>query len=87
MDIRIDGPFWLLLLIPIAIYMAYTWKSSAMRFVSKGTILFALRSTAIVALVFALAAPYVTLRANEEQILFVVDRSMSIAGEIGRAHV
>ena len=43
-------------------------------------ILFALRCTAIAALVFALAAPYLTLRANEEQILFVVDRSVSIAG-------
>ncbi|WP_342509124.1 VWA domain-containing protein [Sporosarcina sp. FSL K6-2383] len=80
MDIRIDEPLWLLLLIPIALYMAYTWKSSAMRFLSKGTILFALRCTAIAALVFALAAPYLTLRANEEQVLFVVDRSVSIAG-------
>lgn len=80
MDIRIDEPFWLLLFIPITIYMAYTWKSSSLRFLSKGTILFVLRCTAIATLVFALAAPYITLRANEEQILFVVDRSMSIAG-------
>ena len=34
---------------------------------------------AIVLLVLALAIPYVTLRADEEQILFVVDRSVSIA--------
>ncbi|WP_203246071.1 VWA domain-containing protein [Sporosarcina beigongshangi] len=80
MDIRIEEPLWLLLLIPIAFYMAYTWKSSAMRFFSKGTILFALRCMAITALVLALTAPYLTLRANEEQILFVVDRSVSIAG-------
>ncbi|MFJ7932983.1 VWA domain-containing protein [Sporosarcina sp. NPDC096371] len=80
MDIRIDQPLWLLLFVPIALYMAYSWKSSAMRFRSKGTILFALRCAAIMALVFALASPYMTLRANEEQILFVVDRSVSIAG-------
>ena len=80
MDIRIDQPLWLLLFIPIALYMAYTWKSSGMRFVGKGTILFVLRCTAIAALVFALAAPYMTLRADKEQILFVVDRSVSIEG-------
>ncbi len=84
MDIRIDQPLWLLLLIPIALYMAYTWKSSSMRFIGKGTILFVLRCTAIAALVFALASPYVMLRINEEQILFVVDRSVSIerAGDV-----
>ncbi|WP_342512757.1 VWA domain-containing protein [Sporosarcina sp. FSL K6-1522] len=80
MDIRIDQPLWLLLLIPIALYMAYTWKTSMMRFMSKGTILFALRCAAIAALVFALAGPYVTLHADEEQVLFVVDRSVSIGG-------
>ena len=79
MDIRIEQPLWLLLLIPIALYMAYTWKSSGMRFIGKSTILFVLRCMAIVLLVLALAIPYVTLRADEEQILFVVDRSVSIA--------
>ena len=79
MDIRIEQPLWLLLLIPIALYMAYTWKSSGMRFIGKSTILFVLRCMAIVLLVLALAIPYVTLRADEEQILFVVDRSVSSA--------
>ena len=79
MDIRIEQPLWLLLLIPIALYMAYTWKSSGMRFIGKSTILFVLRCMVIVLLVLALAIPYVTLRADEEQILFVVDRSVSSA--------
>ena len=74
---ELSNRLWLLLLIPIALYMAYTWKSSGMRFIGKGTILFVLRCMAIVLLVFALAIPYVTLRADEEQILFVVDRSVS----------
>lgn len=80
MDIRIEQPQWLLLLIPIALYMVYAWKSSGMRFIGKSTILFALRCMAIALLVLALATPYVTLSADEEQILFVVDRSVSIAG-------
>ena len=79
MDIRIEQPLWLLLLIPTALYMVYAWKSSGMRFVEKRTILFALRCLAIALLVLALATPSVTLRADEEQILFVVDRSVSIA--------
>lgn len=78
MDIRIDQPVWLLLFIPIALYMGYTWKSSGMRLIGKGTILFVLRCTAIAALIFALATPFITLRADKEQILFVVDRSVSI---------
>ena len=78
MDIRIDQPLWLLLFFPIALYMAYTWKLAGMRLVGKGTILFVLRCTAIAALIFALATPFITLRADKEQVLFVVDRSVSI---------
>ena len=82
MDIRIEEPLWLLLFLPIAIYMSYTWVSSGMRFKQRGSILFALRSIAVVLLVFALASPYMTLRVAEEQVLFVVDRSASIE-EVG----
>ena len=78
MDIRIDQPLWFLLFIPIALYMAYTWKSSGIRLVGKRTILFVLRCTAIAALIFALASPFLTLRADKEQIMFLVDRSVSI---------
>ena len=80
MDIRIDEPFWLLLLIPIALYMAYTWKSSGMRFIEERNNSLRSASMAIAVLVFALPSPYVTLRMEEEQILFVVDRSVSIEG-------
>ena len=83
MDIRIEEPLWLLLLVPIALYMAYTWKSSNMRFASKRTILYALRSLVILCIVFALTIPYVMLPDDEEQIVFVVDRSVS-AEEVGQ---
>ncbi|WP_252503746.1 VWA domain-containing protein [Sporosarcina sp. Marseille-Q4943] len=83
MDIRIEEPLWLLVLIPITLYMAYAWKTSNMRFVQKGTILYALRSLVILCIVFALTVPYVLLPDNEEQIIFVVDRSVSVE-EAGR---
>lgn len=78
MDIRIEEPLWLLLLVPIALYMAYAWKSSNMRFARKGTILYALRGLVILCIVFALTVPYMLLPDDEEQIIFVVDRSVSI---------
>lgn len=80
MDIRINQPLWLVLLLPIALYMAYSWKASGMRFIRKETILFALRCMTVFTLVLALASPYLTLRVEEEQVLFVVDRSFSFAG-------
>ena len=49
-----------------------------MRVRGRGMLLFVLRSIALGALVFALASPYVNLRVEEEQVLFVVDRSISI---------
>ena len=84
MDIRIEEPLWLLLLVPIALYMAYAWKTSDMRFASKGTILFVLSELVIFCIVFALTAPYVMLPDDEEQIVFVVDRSVS-AEEAGKS--
>ncbi|MFS0688254.1 VWA domain-containing protein [Sporosarcina sp. 179-K 8C2 HS] len=84
MDIRIEEPLWLLVLIPVTLYMAYAWKTSNMRFAQKGTILYALRSLVILCIVFALTVPYVMLPDDEEQIIFVVDRSVSVeeAGQV-----
>lgn len=84
MDIRIVEPLWLLLLVPIGLYMGYTWKASKLKVISKGAILFVLRSAVIISLVFALTVPYINLPHKEEQILFVVDRSVSIedAGQL-----
>ncbi|MHA6258545.1 VWA domain-containing protein [Sporosarcina sp. CAU 1771] len=85
MDIRIEHPLWLLLLIPVSLYIVYTWKSSGMRLKAKGTTLFVLRLLAIGLLIFALTAPYSSLRVEEEQILFIVDRSASIEKSGGDA--
>ncbi|KXH79832.1 VWA domain-containing protein [Sporosarcina sp. HYO08] len=78
MEFRIDQPYWLLLFIPIGIYMFYTWKSFKKS--RSGKVLFYLRSAAILLLLFALSSPYVKLRVSEEQILFLVDRSVSVEG-------
>lgn len=78
MDIRIDEPWWLLLLIPLSIYMGYTWITSGNKLNSKESILFAIRCTTLLALVIALTLPYVTLMSDEEQVLFLVDRSHSV---------
>ncbi len=84
MDIRIDEPLWLLLFLPILIYMGYTWYISRARLKKKNVILFSLRILALILLVFALTSPYMTMRVVEEQVLFVVDRSASIE-EVGEA--
>nr|WP_285851883.1 VWA domain-containing protein [Sporosarcina luteola] len=55
-----------------------------MRFARKGTILYALRCLVILCIVFALTVPYVLLPDDEEQIIFVVDRSVSVE-EAGQA--
>ena len=84
MDIRLDQPLWLLLFIPIGLYIVYTWKSAGIVLKARSALLFTLRSFAIALLVFALASPYMSLRVSEEQVLFVVDRSASIE-EVGTA--
>lgn len=49
-----------------------------MRFGQKSTILYALRSLVILCIIFGLTVPYVLLPDDEEQIVFVVDRSVSV---------
>lgn len=77
MDIRIEQPFWLLLLIPLAVYFIYAWRTTSNISRLPKSILFTLRCVAISLLVFALTVPYVNLHDQEQQVLFVVDRSAS----------
>ncbi|GKV55748.1 chloride channel protein [Sporosarcina sp. NCCP-2222] len=78
MDIRIDHPLWLLLLIPIVIYMVYAWKTSKLKVKDRAIVLYILRCLTILCVVLALTVPYLRLQDTEEQVLFVVDRSISI---------
>lgn len=79
MDIRIDHPLWLLLLVPIVAYMIFTWRSVE-RKTPRATLLFILRSASILFLFAALVSPYLVLYNEEEQILFLADRSASTSG-------
>ncbi|MBB4824096.1 Mg-chelatase subunit ChlD [Sporosarcina luteola] len=78
MDIRIDQPLWLLLVIPIALYMVYAWMTSKLKWKDRAVLLFGIRCLTILCVVFALTAPYVRMHDTEEQVLFLVDRSVSI---------
>jgi len=77
-DIRIEHPLWLLLLLPMIIYLVFTWKTAG-RKSGRTRLIFLFRTAACVLLVSALAAPYFVLPNDNEQILIVADRSASAA--------
>lgn len=77
MEFRVDEPLWLILLVPLAVYFAFTgWKllpgSKALM-----KVVYVLRCIACALLIFALAGPHLYQPVNEEQVLFLVDRSAS----------
>ncbi|GGA17571.1 VWA domain-containing protein [Psychrobacillus lasiicapitis] len=80
MDLRVDQPLWLLLLIPIVIYFVWTWKKEKKGFRKEGRVVFFLRLLAIFCLILGLTNPYLLLPIKEEQVLFLVDRSASVQG-------
>lgn len=79
MDIRIEHPLWLLILVPIAVYLVFTWRT-VNRKTPRIVLLFVLRSASILLLVAALVSPFLVLYNDEEQILFLSDRSASNTG-------
>lgn len=80
MDIRIEHPLWLLVLVPVVVYLIFTWRSVE-RKTTRTVLLFVLRSTSILFLIAALLSPFLVLYNEEEQILFLADRSASISGK------
>ena len=79
MDLRIDQPLWLLLAIPIVIYISWLIKKKTLQKREQWVIFF-LRFLAIFCLLFAVAKPYITIPIQEEQVVFLVDRSASLRG-------
>lgn len=77
MDLRIDFPVALLLLLPLAGYFIFTYLRQPLRSRRFKTV-FTLRVTAVTLLVVALASPYLLLPIKDEQVLFLVDRSASM---------
>lgn len=80
MDLRVDQPLWLLLIIPIVIYFIWTWKKENKVLRKEGKVVFFIRLLAIGCLILGLTNPYILLPIKEEQVLFLVDRSASVQG-------
>lgn len=80
MELLLDEPRWLWLLIPVAAYFIFTsyrmFKTAAKPF----RIIFFLRIAAILCLLFALAEPSIFRAQAKEQIIFLIDRSASMDG-------
>ncbi|QDQ01530.1 VWA domain-containing protein [Lysinibacillus fusiformis] len=80
MDLRIDTPLALLLLLPLVAYFVWTYWRERQRLKKSHLTVLSIRMIAICCLVFALAAPYILLPIKEEQVLYLVDRSASMKG-------
>jgi len=79
-DLRIDMPLALLLLLPLLVYFGWTYWRERQRLKKGHIVVLGIRIVAICCLVFALAGPYILLPVKEEQVLFLVDRSASMNG-------
>lgn len=80
MDLRIDFPVFLLLLLPLAGYFTWTWWHHRSKLKKGHIVVFVVRIITMVMLVFAIASPYFLLPVKEEQVLFLIDRSASMQG-------
>ncbi len=80
MDLRIDTPLALLLLLPLIVYFVWTWWHHKAQLKKSHLIVFAIRGLAVLLLVFAIASPYLLLPIKEEQVVFLIDRSASLNG-------
>lgn len=85
MDLRIEAPYMLLFFIPVVIYFTFIWYKHRQSFRKVGLIAYWLRIMAIACLIIALTNPYALLPVDEEQILFLVDRSASTKNELDQA--
>ena len=85
MDLRIDSPILLLLFIPVAAYFFYVWKKHHANWKKVAYTVFWLRIVAIACLILALTNPYVLLPVEDEQVIFLVDRSASTKHDIDQA--
>ena len=80
MDLRIDSPLGLLLLIPLVAYFGWSWWQERKQLKKNQQIVFLIRIAAAILLVFAICSPYLLLPVKEEQVVFLIDRSASLEG-------
>lgn len=79
MDFQLHEPIWLLLLIPLALYAGWQWLKKRTSWTGVLKMAAVMRSITIMLCVLALSAPYILVQNDEEHIIFLVDRSASIA--------
>ena len=80
MDLRIDMPLVLLLLLPLFLYFGWTYFHERQRLKRSHIVVLTIRIVAKRLFSFALAGPYLLLPIKEEQIIYLVDRSASMNG-------
>lgn len=80
MDLRVDVPFALLFVLPLAIYFGVFWWKNKGRLKRLQKAVLTLRIITMVLLVLAMASPYVLLPVKDEQVIFLLDRSASTKG-------
>ena len=85
MDLRIEFPLFLLLFIPAIAYFFFVWKKHRGQWKKLQFTVFGLRITAIAGLIIALTNPYMLMPIEEEQVLFLVDRSASTQHDVDQA--
>lgn len=79
MDLRIDQPIWLLLAIPLIVYIIWFLKKKTLR-TREHWVIFFLRFIAFFCLLFAATSPYLSLPIRQQQVVFLIDRSASMKG-------
>ncbi|WP_033541327.1 VWA domain-containing protein [Planococcus sp. CAU13] len=79
MELRFDEPLWMLLLIPAGIYLLLSARRRLKTASTLFRTLFTLRILSVFLLIAALALPEIHRPVDEEQIIFLWDRSASMA--------
>lgn len=80
MELRLDEPLWLLLLLPALVYFGWLGLKTFRDSSKLQKIVFLLRIAVVVLLIFALASPSLLRSVKEEQVIFLMDRSASLKG-------
>lgn len=80
MELLIDKPLWLWLLVPVIGYFVFEGYRNYKQFAKPARFVYILRISAVFCLVFALAEPSIFRPEAKEQIIFLFDRSASMDG-------
>ena len=80
MELRLDDPLWLWLLIPAIAYFAVIGHKSFKAGPLLYRLVYLLRIAAVILLIFALTVPSIYRSANQQQIIYLIDRSASMEG-------